>query len=111
MPHALSLNPRERRLRYWFSAALLLLALGVAFATRGIDFDSPAGLVFRAVFGLVTAVVVIGFYFTMFAEAMRSEVGRRGAACVALFLVFPVGSAFLYYWWTRRLRNRGAHYQ
>lgn len=103
------MNLSDRQLRYWFSAALVLVVLGVAFATTGIEFDSPAGVVFRAVFGLVVAVVVIGFYFTMFAEAMRSEFGLRSAACVALFLVFPIGSAFLYYWWTRRKLPRPTH--
>ena len=104
----LKLKLSKKQLEYWFGAALVLVAAGVAFASAGIDLDSPAGLVFRAVFGLVAAIVVIGFYLSMFAEAVHSEVGVRKAASVTLFIAFPIGSAFLYYWWTRHVRNRSA---
>jgi divalent metal cation (Fe/Co/Zn/Cd) transporter len=83
----------------------MLVILGMAFATTGIEFASPAWLVFRAVFGLVAAVVVVGFYVTMFVEAARNEAGLRNVSAVALFILFPIGSAFLYFWWTRHVRN------
>jgi uncharacterized membrane protein len=97
----------NKQLGRWFWAALVLVVLGLVFATTEIDFQSSFWLLFRAVFGLVAAVVVIGFYVAMFAEAARSEVGLKNACAVALFILLPIGSAFLYYWWTRYVRNGG----
>ena len=102
------MNMNEKALNRWFIAALTLALLGVTLAAAGLEFTSMTGLVFIAVFGLVAAVVVIGFYFVMVAEGMRNKHGLNRTALVALFLVFPIGSAFLYYSLTRFWRNRAA---
>jgi len=98
----------EQQLKCWFTAALVSVVAGIAFAVSSVAFDSPMGLIFRAVFGLVAAVIVIGFYFTMFAEAMHGGSGLRRGAAIALFLLFPIGSALIYYGWSRYVRNQGA---
>jgi len=64
-------------------------------------------LIFRAVFGLLIATIVIGFYLTMFAEAVRGEFGFGRGLAIAFFLVFPISSAFIYFGWTRYIRKRG----
>ena len=102
------MTPSEQKLKHWCVTALVLVVVGIALAISGLRLESSAGLAFRVVFGLAAAVVVIGFYLVMFSEAMRTEHGVRNAASIVLFIVFPVGSAFLYYWWTRRVRARSA---
>ena len=62
----------ERRLKHWCIAALVLIAAGVALAMSGLRLESSIGMAFRMMFGLAAAVVVIGFYFAMFSEAMRT---------------------------------------
>ncbi len=96
----------EKQLSTWFVAALALLVCGVALAASGLPFASTAGLIFRAIFGFVTASVVIGFYAVMLLEGIRKEVGVYRASLIAFFLVIPIASAFLYYFWTRRKRSQ-----
>lgn len=98
------MRQNERWLKYWFVASLSLMLVGIALASSRVEFDSTLGLVFRAIFGLTTALVVIGFYFTMLAENLRSESGRRRVIAVVSFIIFPILSAFSYYAWTRYVR-------
>lgn len=102
------MTPSERNLKHWCVAALMLVVASMALAISGLRLESSFGMAFRLAFGLTAAVVVIGFYLVMFSEAMRAENGVRRAAGIALFIVFPIGSAFLYFWWTRYVRARGA---
>lgn len=98
----------ERSLKHWCVAAVVLVVAGLALSIIGVRLESSGGIAFRATFGVATAVVVIGFYFAMFSEAMRSENGVRSTASIVLFILFPIGSAFLYFWWTRYVRARSA---
>jgi len=90
----------DKLLGRWCIAAVALLLVGIVLANFGPRLDSPLGLGFRALYGLIAGVTVIGFYLYMLAICCGRERGWRKRVLILLFLLFPILFAFLYYWWT-----------
>jgi hypothetical protein len=89
----------DKLLGRWCIVAVVLLLVGILLANFGLKLESPLGLGLRALYGLIAASVVIGFYLYMLATCLRRERGWRKVVLVSLFLLFPILFAFLYYWW------------
>lgn len=89
----------DKLLGRWCTCAVVLVLVGIALASFGPKLESPVGVVFKILYGLIAASTVIGFYLYMLASCFRRERGWRKGVLVLLFLLFPVLFAFLYYWW------------
>jgi hypothetical protein len=94
-------------LKRWFAAAVTLTIVTIALAYLHANFASSIAQAFEIAIVIACVVTVIGFYFVMFYEAVRERRGLAKAVLIVSFILFPVGSGLIYFWWTRYVQDRG----
>jgi hypothetical protein len=88
----------KKWLNRWCLSAAALTLIGIALASADLPLDTPGGIAFRILYGLIAAAVAIGFYLYMFAACLSYEQGWLKRVLVLGFLLLPILFAFVYYW-------------